>query len=247
MKNWFESSSVRSRALGAAMERRECRRLCVSRALRWDAIALLVSCGGAGLRARRRRTWRSTTDSNHTLPVAPNLLARPFNATELNRAWGGDITYLPTGQGWLDLAALIDLCSRRIIGWAMSDRLDQQLTLTALEMAIGQRQPGPHLIHHSDRGSQYAAHAYRNALTRIGAVQSMSRKGNCWENAVSESFFSHLKAELLADARFPTREQARSEVLRYLVWYNAERLHSTLGYISPSRFEEERLTIPAVA
>jgi putative transposase len=199
-----------------------------------------------GLRARRSRAYRATTDSGHDHPVADNVLGRDFTAEVRDQAWVGDITYIPTAQGWLYLAVLIDLYSRRVVGWAMSSRIDQNLTLTALRMALSHRQPQPGLIHHTDRGSQYAAGAYQAELERAGVVVSMSRKGNCWDNAPSESFFSTLKIELIHEAHFATRDEATRAILRYLLWYNAQRLHSSTGYLSPKNYEElERLQLTA--
>ena len=199
-----------------------------------------------GLRARRRRAYRATTDSRHDHPVAENVLGRNFTAENPDQAWVGDITYIPTAQGWLYLSVLIDLYSRRVVGWAMSGRIDQNLTLTALRMALSQRQPQPGFVHHTDRGSQYAAGAYQAELKKAGAVVSMSRKGNCWDNAPSESFFSTLKTELIHEERFATRDEAMRAILRYLLWYNANRLHSSTGYLSPKDYEElERLQLTA--
>lgn len=195
-----------------------------------------------GLFARRRRAFRATTDSKHAYPVADNVLDRDFKADSADQAWVGDISYIPTAQGWLYLAVLIDLYSRRVVGWAMSSRIDQKLTLSALRMALAQRRPGKGFIHHTDRGSQYAAHAYQDELRRAGAIVSMSRKGNCWDNAPSESFFSTIKTELIHERRFATRDEAKGAILRYLMWYNAHRLHSSLDYLSPMHFERLQLT-----
>lgn len=195
-----------------------------------------------GLFARRRRAFRATTDSKHAYPVADNVLDREFEADTPDQAWVGDISYIPTAQGWLYLAVLIDLYSRRVVGWAMSSRIDQKLTLSALRMALAQRRPDKGFIHHTDRGSQYAAHAYQDELRRAGAIVSMSRKGNCWDNAPSESFFSTIKTELIHEKRFRTRDEAKGAILRYLMWYNAHRLHSSLDYLSPMHFERLQLT-----
>lgn len=187
---------------------------------------------------RRRKRFRVTTDSAHTLPVAENLLARDFTAEAPNTAWVADITYLWTREGWLYVAMLLDLFSRRIVGLAMDERLDSGLCLAALREAVGVRHPGPGLIHHSDRGSQYASHMYRRELARHGMRCSMSRKANCWDNAVAESFFSTLKTELVAGHIYATRGEARRAVFEWVkVFYNGKRSHSTLGYRTPMEHE----------
>lgn len=194
----------------------------------------------AGLCGRRRRACRATTHSKHSFPVAANLLARDFTATVPDQVWVSDITYLPVEEGWDYLATVMDLHSRRIVGWAMQSTLERSLTLNALEMAITQRQPGPGLIHHSDRGVQYACHDYQAALARHGMIPSMSRKGDVWDNAPMESLFGTLKSELVHDWSRPPRAQARREVFAYLeVFYNRQRLHSSLGYQSPVAFERQ--------
>jgi transposase InsO family protein len=199
----------------------------------------------AGLQARPRRRGRvKTTDSNHAEPIAPNLLARQFdvNGVALNQVWVGDITYLPTREGPLYLATVLDLGSRRCVGWAMRDTLEVEMVLSALRMARVARQPGPGLIFHSDRGSQYASGAYRAELAAHGMAASMSRKGNCYDNAVAESFFSTLEFELVMTADWHTREEARTAVFQYIeTWYNPKRRHSTLGYLSPAAHEEQLL------
>jgi len=190
------------------------------------------------LAARPRRRFVRTTDSKHSLPTPPNLLARDFTVAEPNRVWAGDVTYLPTGDGWLYLAVLLDLHSRRVVGWAMSERNDQELTLAALRVAVEQRQPSAGLIHHSDRGTTYASSSYRDELARHGMVCSMSRKGNCWDNAVVESFFSTLDIECANQKPFASRSSARREVLQFILgFYNPTRLHSYLDYRSPMEFE----------
>ena len=192
----------------------------------------------AGLRARRRRRYRVTTDSTHDRPVAPNVLQRDFQADQPNKKWAADLTYIPTQEGWLYLAVIVDLYGRRVVGWAMSDRLKDDLTRQALAMAIQQRQPPRGLIHHSDRGRQYASAAYRRQLTRQGIRPSMSRVGNCWDNAVVESFFATLKTELIHHHAFRTRAQARLAIFEYIEgFYNTHRFHSALGYLSPAEFE----------
>ena len=196
------------------------------------------------LRARRRRKFRRTTDSNHKLPVAENLLDRQFTAKRPDQVWVGDITYIPTLEGWLYLAVLLDLHSRRVVGWSMRENLQRQLCLDALEMAIEARRPEPGLMHHSDRGSQYASGDYQDRLKDNAIVCSMSRKGECWDNAVAESFFSTLKTELVEEENYATRDEARRSIFDYLeVFYNRQRLHSTLGYKSPVAFEKENFKI----
>ena len=194
-----------------------------------------------GLAARRRRRFRATTDSRHPFPVAPNVLARQFAQPAPDRAWVTDITYIPTGEGWLYLAVILDLCSRVVVGWAMSERITRELTLDALDMALVQRQPRPGLLHHSDRGSQYASADYQHSLAAAGLVGSMSRRGNCWDNAVAESFFATVKVELVHDATWATRADARTALFEYIeVFYNGQRRHSSLGYLSPRAFERQR-------
>jgi transposase InsO family protein len=190
------------------------------------------------LRGKRRRHFHTTTDSDHAMPVASNILARDFSASAPNQKWVGDITYIPTREGWLYLATLLDLFSRRVVGWSMSDRMPTSLPLAALEMALRMRRPPRGLVHHTDRGSQYASAEYQSALAKHGLVASMSRKGNCWDNAVAESFFATLKVELVRDADFATRAEARAAVFEYIeVFYNRQRLHSSIGYATPSEFE----------
>jgi transposase InsO family protein len=195
-----------------------------------------------GLQGRAPRGWRpATTDSAHAHPIAPNLLARQFDVhgVALNQVWVSDITYVPTRAGWVYLATVLDLASRRVVGWAMRDTLDAELAIGALHMALSARRPAPGLIHHSDRGSQYACGAYQALLAAHRMRPSMSRKGNCWDNAVAESFFATLELELIAKARWATREEARRAIFRYIeTWYNRERRHSTLGYIPPAVYEE---------
>lgn len=191
-----------------------------------------------GLHARRPRRYRQTTDSGHALPVSPNILARAFWAQAPNQSWVGDITYIQTGQGWLYLAVLLDLFSRRVIGWAMGPQIDRDLCLAALEMALVGRTPPPGLVHHTDRGSQYASGDYQAALLTFGFVGSMSRPGNCWDNAVAESFFATLKAELCHRCCFATRAEAQQAIFESIeVFYNRERLHSALDYASPAEYE----------
>ena len=192
-----------------------------------------------GIRAKTKRKFRVTTDSKHNLPVASNVLNRDFSPDAPNKAWAGDITYLWTKEGWLFLAVIVDLFSRQVVGWSMDERITKELTLAALRMGLRRRNPAPGLIHHSDRGSQYAATAYRRLLEARGAVCSMSRKGNCWDNAVVESFFHTLKMELVHHECFETREEARRKIFEWIeVFYNRQRLHSALGYMSPAKYEE---------
>ena len=191
-----------------------------------------------GLRAKCRRAFRVTTRSNSDHRVAPNLLNRSFEVADLDTVWLGDITYLWTREGWLYLAVLMDLCSRRIVGWSLSTRLTDDLTLKALDRALDGRDPAPGLMHHSDRGSQYTSDDYLEKLEASGFVVSMSRKGNCWDNAPMESFFASFKTEL--GDRFFSRSGARREVFQFIeVYYNRSRLHSALDFKSPSRFERE--------
>ncbi len=184
-----------------------------------------------------------TTDSAHTDPIAPNLLARRFALADHpapNRAWVGDMTYIPTRSGWLYLAVLIDLATRGIVGGATSASMATALPLAALHQAVARRQPRPGLIHHTDRGSQYASDDYRDALTDHQLVQSMSRKGDCWDNAVAESFFATLEQELLAGNVFDSHREANAAIYDFIEhWYNAERQHSTLQYRSPQQYEQQ--------
>jgi putative transposase len=202
----------------------------------------------SGLVGRARRRWVRTTDSNHAYPIAPNLLNRQFTVrgpgalTQLNRVWVSDITYIPTSEGWLYLAVVLDLASRRVIGWSMREQLDAQLSISALHMAIERRQPRAGLIHHSDRGVQYACSEYRAALAAHGIEASMSRIGDCWDNAVAESFFATLELELIADSRWRTRAAARNTILWFIeAWYNSKRRHSTLDYVNPVEYERRLL------
>lgn len=195
-----------------------------------------------GIRARRRRRFRvTTTDSRHSLPIAPNLLNRNFTVAAPNQAWTGDITYIPTNEGWLFLAVVIDLFSRRVVGWSMQAEMRSNLVIDALEMAWLRRSPNKSVgrIFHSDRGSQYASHEFSRMLQEHGITASMSRKGNCWDNAPSETLFASLKVEQLHGQRFETIRQAKDEALAWLLWYNQTRIHSTLGYVSPIQFEQQ--------
>lgn len=191
-----------------------------------------------GLQSHKRRRFRVvTTDSKHTHPVAPNVLQRNFEASAPNRKWLADLTYVPTDEGWLYVALVLDLYARKLVGWAMSETMPQELTLRALDVALGWRHPGAGLVHHSDRGSQYAAHDYRAKLEALGITVSMSRKGDCWDNAPMESLNGTLKVECVHDEHFETREQARHAIIEYIGYYNTGRRHSALGYITPAEFE----------
>jgi putative transposase len=186
----------------------------------------------------KRRVRVKTTDSNHNLPIAPNLLDRNFGALGPNEKWLADITYIFTAEGWLYLAAILDLYTRKIVGWAMRDHMRVELTLAALMMAVQRQRPAPGLIHHTDRGSQFAAHDYQNALAAAGMTCSMSRRGNCWDNAPMESFFHTLKTELVHQRNYATREEARRDLFQYIEgYYNRQRIHSALNYLTPEQME----------
>jgi len=201
-----------------------------------NRVARLMREGQLG--ARPRKACRVTTKSNHKHPVAENLLQRNFSVSEANRVWVSDITYIATAEGWLYLCVMLDLYSRRVVGWSMGRGLGVQLVMEAFLMALLHRQPPRGLLLHSDRGVQYCAKAFRDLATRAGVVQSMSRKGDCWDNACAETFFASLKTELIGDHIFVTREQARREIFEYMeVFYNRRRLHSYLGYLTPMEFE----------
>ena len=194
-----------------------------------------------GLAAGRCRRFKVTTRSVSSRPAAPNHLNRQFRVDRPDQVWAGDITYLWTSEGWVYLSVLLDLCTKRVVGWAVSDRLTVDLALRALEMALGQRRPEQGLLHHTDRGSQYTSASYREELERRGVVVSMSRRGNCYDNAAAESFFSTLKGELAGYGQYQTRQQALSELFDYIeLFYNRKRLHSSLGYLSPAEFERQK-------
>ena len=194
----------------------------------------------AGLKPVWKKKFVNTTDSNHDLPVAENLLNRQFNPTKPNQAWTSDITYIHTRTGWLYLAVVMDLYSRKIIGWAMNSTMHTELVSRALLMAIGQRQPAPGLLLHSDRGSQYASHEYQRLLNQHGIICSMSRKGNCWDNAVMERFFLNLKMERVWQRDYANQMEAIKDITEYIVgFYNCVRLHSTLGNLPPMIYEME--------
>lgn len=191
-----------------------------------------------GISALVRRRFRRTTDSNHDYPVAANVLQQDFNVSRPDQVWATDITYVSTQEGWLYLAVVIDLFARRVVGWSMADHMRSELVLSALDMALGARVPEADLIHHSDRGSQYASFQYQKALDQAGITCSMSRRGNCLDNAVVESFFGTLKSELLYRSTWPTRRSARSAIHDYIeVFYNRRRRHSRCGYTSPAEYE----------
>lgn len=193
-----------------------------------------------GIEAKRRRRFRSAYLARNSEPSPDNLLDRDFTAHEPNRVWVGDATFIPTREGWLYLAALIDLYSRKVVGWAMSSQLNRQLVIDALMMAIKHRSPAPGLIHHTDQGVVYATSSYRAVLNQHGMVASMSRKGNCLDNAVAESFFSNLKNELTWHHGFQTRAEARTAVFDYIeLFYNRQRIHQTLDYVSPVAYERQ--------
>lgn len=189
-----------------------------------------------GIRARHKRRYQATTDSQHDLPVAANLLGRQFAPTRPDQTWTADITYIPTAEGWLYLAVVMDLYTRMIVGWSMDARMTRELTMSALRMAYFRRRPKPGVLHHSDRGSQYCSHDYRALLLEYGMTASMSRKGNCWDNAPMESFFNSMKNERTHSQRYATREKAKQDTFEYLeAFYNRSRRHSALGYVSPAQ------------
>jgi putative transposase len=192
------------------------------------------------IRARHKRRYKATTDSKHALPVAPNRLNRDFTPAAPNRTWVADITYIPTGEGWLYLAVVLDLFNREIVGFSIKPRMTADIVVDALTMAWFRRRPAPGLMHHSDRGSQYASLAFQARLAEYGMVCSMSRKGNCWDNAPAESFFNSLKNERVHGARYVTREEAISDLFEYIeVFYNRRRRHSTLNSKSPIQFLQD--------
>ena len=202
-----------------------------------DRVQRLMQANGIQARGKRKFVV-TTTDSKHDLPVADNLLERDFSPPAPDRVWTSDITYIATDEGWLYLVVVLDLFSRRVVGWSMQPHMRTSLITAALRMAWFRRHPGPGLIFHSDRGSQYCSHTFQDALTSYGMLSSMSRKGDCWDNAPTESLWGSLKVGRLYGKRFGTQRQAMDEVIDWLNFYNHRRLHSTLGYVSPMRFEE---------
>jgi putative transposase len=192
----------------------------------------------SGIRGKQARRFQVTTDSRHSFTIAPNRLGRSFAASAPNRVWMGDLTFIPTSAGWCYLAVLVDAFSRRVVGWALDTQPSAELPLTAWRQAVATRRPAPGLLHHSDRGIQYACTAYQAVLHQHAAICSMSRRGDCWDNAVVESFFASLKVERLSERRFATVEELRAEVNDYIErFYNRQRRHSTLDYLSPAIYE----------
>lgn len=222
------------------------------RQLKWRCsrkrVARLMQQTGLCGKKRRHRFRPHTTHSDHTLPIAPNLLKQDFSAAAPNQKWVSDISYIGTTEGWLYLAVIIDLYSRRVVGWAMGKRIDRFLVLATLDMAICTRKPAPGLIFHSDRGSQYASTDFRKALVRHGMIASMSGKGHCYDNAPAESWFASLKVECIDGVKYRSKAEARSCLFDYIeVFYNRQRLHSYLGYLSPQAFEQQYNRLPNVA
>jgi len=201
----------------------------------------------AGVQAKQKKKFKATTDSKHNLPVSPNLLKREFAVLQPNMAWVGDITYIWTEEGWLYLAVVIDFYSRRVVGWSINKRMSKQLVMDAILMAVWRRKPASELIFHSDRGSQYCSHDFQKLLKTHAIRSSMSRKGDCWDNAVAESFFGTLKSETVYGERFTTRVQAKGNLIDYIeMFYNSQRRHSYLEYLTPMEFEIKR-TLQKVA
>ena len=195
----------------------------------------------AEIQAQRRRRFRITAENQHTTPPAPNLLQRHFVAAAPNRIWVGDMTFIRTRTGFLYLAVLLDLYARNVVGWSMHDRPNLQVTLRALDMALERREPAPGLVHHTDQAPLYAAYEYRERMRLCGMVPSMSRRGDCYDNAVAESFFSNLKNELVHHCDFASKEAARAAIFDYIeIFYNRQRRHQTLGYLSPMQYEQEK-------
>jgi putative transposase len=215
----------------------------------WAEVKETIPCGRGlvhrlkqkhGIQSLRRKKWKATTNSNHNLPTAPDLLKRKFDYAHPNMVWVGDITYHWTDQGWLYTAIVKDLCTREVVGYAMGDRITQELVTKAMDMALRRNPEHPGLIFHSDRGSQYCSKAFREQLKKHNVRQSMSRRGNPYDNACAENFFSCLKCECTSFYRFPTRSSARQMIFEYIeVYYNRRRRHASLGWISPARFKEQ--------
>jgi len=212
-----------------------------------DLVDAGVRCGknrvarimrNAGIQSRTERKFKATTNSKHNLPVAPNLLEQNFTVEAPDCTWVGDITYIPTDEGWLYLAILLDLYNREVVGWAASSRMTRQLVIEALQMALGRRDPGHGLVHHTDRGSQYASYDYQDILKEHDIVCSMSRKGNCYDNAVAESFFGRLKSEWVNHQRYLSRSEAIQSLFYYIeIFYNRKRRHSSINYVTPQEYE----------
>lgn len=195
-----------------------------------------------GIRAKTKRKFKATTNSKHNFPVANNVLNRNFSATAPNRKWTSDITYIWTHEGWLYLSVILDIYSRQIVGWAMSNRLTKELTIDAFEQAVSHRKLSPEMIFHSDRGSQFACTEFREILAKYNMIQSMSRAGDCYDNAITETFFGTLKTELIYFEEYLLRDEARRSIFEYIeVFYNRQRRHSALGYMTPAEFEQIRL------
>jgi putative transposase len=201
----------------------------------------------AGLVPVTRRRIINTTDSKHDLAVFPNLLKQNFTADRINRIWVSDFTYIPTDEGWLYLCSILDICSRRVVGWAVSNTIDRHLAILALKRAIENRKPEPEFIFHTDRGCQYASSDFRNAVTSAGGIQSMSAKGNPYDNACAESFFKSLKVESISRQHFVTRELAEQAIARYMLFYNRRRIHAALDYVSPADYEDMIIRLPLVS
>ena len=201
-----------------------------------------------GIRCKQKRKFKATTDSKHALPVAENLLDQKFETPEPNRAWVSDITYIPTGEGWLYLAGHKDLCTGEVVGYAMGSRMTKNLVMQSLFKAVKAKRPGPDLIHHSDRGGQYCSREYRRILDQFGMTASMSRKGNCYDNAPMESFWGMLKSELIHHRRYRTRQEAIREITEHIeVFYNRQRRQKRLGYLSPAAYERQYYAQKAAA
>lgn len=200
------------------------------------------------LKVKMKRRFKITTTSKHTLPIEPNHVNRDFYSSSTDKIYVGDITYISTKEGWLYLAVVIDVYSRKVVGWSMSDTMKTSLVNNALLMAIQRRNPDKGLIYHSDRGSQYASYEHKDLLNKYGIIQSMSRKGDCWDNAVAESFFHSLKTELVHHEKFYSRKQANEMIFEYIeIFYNRQRLHSSNNYMSPSDYEEKMLRLEMVS
>jgi transposase InsO family protein len=250
IKRSLSTQQIRRRAIAqaAAHSYFESNRIYGHRKVHEDLLAEGVICcretvrrimRDIGLYSRIKRKFKVTTDSNHTLKIAKNLLGRDFTAKSTNQKWAADITYIPTKQGWLYLAVVMDLFSRRIVGWAMSENIDSKLVQSAMKMAVLHRDPDKGLIHHSDRGIQYAAEDFQNLLDDNKVICSMSRKGNCWDNACVESFFGSLKREWIKRKIYETYKDGEKDIFNYIeVFYNRKRRHASLGYVSPVVYEE---------